>query len=166
MGSNRKHYFSHYTPDGNVLDMKCDLGTHNEMTKLGTSELVRFETMILRCTRNRAKTETAISKEIKLNLPIVSQLVTDLMMKGLLRRTRNQRTILFSRKDFFSTTLEGLLALEQFQKNDTYRSLLSQTLEGLKYGSQGMLKEAASNSLTLRLLIGTVRLLFRAAKYR
>jgi DNA-binding MarR family transcriptional regulator len=165
MGFDKKYYLSHYSPNGNAMDTSYDCGTHNEMPNIRRSERDRFETMILRCTRNRAKTEIAISKEIKLNLPIVSQLVTDLMMKGLLQRTRNQRMMLFFRKDSFSTTIEGLLALEHIQRNGTNRTFLSQTLGGLKYGSQRMVEEATSNSILLKLLFGTLRLLFRAAKY-
>ena len=166
MGLNRKYYFSYCSPNRNANGHEeCGHGTHNEMTNIGRSQLAHYETMILLCTKKRAKTEAAISKEIKLNLPIVSQLVTDLMIKGLLQRTRNRRTKLFSRKDSFSTSLEGLLTLEHIQRNGANRAPLFHTVEGLKYGGQKILEEATANSMTLKLFLGTVRLLFRATKY-
>lgn len=161
----KKNYFSHYSPDVNAREMKFPQGTYCEVTNSGEADLTCFEIKILRCTRSNPKTETRISKEIKVNLPTVSQLITELMMKGFLQRTRNQRLILFPGKDSFSTTIEGLLALEQNQRNGSNRTFLSQVLYTLKDSGQRIVEEATPNSLTLKLFFGTLRLLYRATKY-
>ena len=161
----KKNYFSHYNPDVNARETKFPQGTYCEVTNSGEADLTCFEIKILRCTRSNPKTETRISKEIKVNLPSVSQLITDLMMKGFLQRTRNQRMIFFPKKDFFSTTIEGLLALERNQRNDSNRTFLSQMLYMVKDGGHIIAEEATPNSLTLKLFFGTLRLVYQVTKY-
>jgi len=160
----KKNYLSQYSPDENSTGAKCFLGTCN-MTYNGKSELTRFELSILRCTKSSPKTETKISSEIKINLPIVSQLITELMMKGLLERTKNRRPIIFAKKEYFSTTIEGLIALEHIQRSGTPHTFLSQMINALKDSSQRIVEEATPNSLTLRLIFGTARLIYRVARY-
>ena len=160
----KKKYFSGYSPDENSTGAKCSLGTCN-MTYNGISDLTRFEVLILRCTRSNPKTETKISSEIKINLPIVSQLITELMMKGLLERTKNRRPILFAKKEYFSTTIEGLIALEHIQRSGTPHTFLSQMINALKDSGQRIVEEATPNSLTLKLIFGTARLIYRVARY-
>src|ERR671919_2415895 len=84
---------------------------HNE-----SCALTRLEILILECTKSKPKSEAKISREVKINLPIVSQVITDLMLKGLMERTRRRR-ILLANKEYFSTNLEGLIALERAQRN-------------------------------------------------
>ena len=81
----KKNYFSHYSPDVNAREAKFPQKTYCEVTNSGEADLTCFEIKILRCTRSSQKTETRISKEIKVNLPTVSQLITDLMLKGFLQ---------------------------------------------------------------------------------
>ena len=160
----KKNYLSQYSPDENSTGAKCFLGTCN-MTYNGKSELTRFELSILRCTKSSPKTETKISSEIKINLPIVSQLITELMMKGLLERTKNRRPIIFAKKEYFSTTIEGLIALEHIQRSGTPHTFLSQMTNALKGSSQRIVEEATPNSLTLKLIFGAARLIYRVARY-
>lgn len=161
----KKNYFSRYSPDVNAREAKFPQGTYCEVTDSGEAYLTCFEIKILRCTRSNPKTETRISKEIKVNLPTVSQLITDLMLKGFLQRTRNQRMIIFPKKDSFSTTIEGLLALECNQRNGSNRTFLSQVLYMVKDSGHRIAEEATPNSLTLKLFFGTLRLLYQVTKY-
>lgn len=165
MGYYKKDYISHYGPNVNTRDTKFRQGTYCEATNSREPELTRLEIKILRCTRSNAKTESSISKEIKVNLPTVSQLITDLMLKGFLQRTRNRRMIFFPKKDSFSTTIEGLMALERNQKNGSNRGLLSQVLFMVKDSSHRIVQEAIPNSLTLKLFFGTLRLVYQVTKY-
>jgi DNA-binding MarR family transcriptional regulator len=165
MGYYKKNYFSHYSPNVNAREMKFPQGTYCEVTNSREPDLTRLEIKILRCTRSNAKTETRISKEIKVNLPTVSQLITDLMLKGFLQRTRNRRTIFFPKKDSFSTTIEGLMALERNQKNGSNRTLLSQVLYMVKDSSHRIVEEATPSSLALKLFFGTLRLVYQVTKY-
>ena len=161
----KKNYFSQYSPDVNAREAKFPQGTYCEVTNSGEAYLTCFEIKILRCTRSNPKTETRISNDIKVNLPTVSQLITDLMMKGFLQRTRNQRMIFFPKKDFFSTTIEGLLALERNQMNGSNRTFLSQVLYLVKDSGHRIVEEATPNSLTLKLFFGTLRLVYQVTKY-
>jgi predicted transcriptional regulator len=161
----KKNYFSHYSPDVDAREMKFPQGTYCEVTNSGEAELTCFEIKILRCTISNPKTETRISKEIKVNLPTVSQLITDLMLKGLIQRTRNQRMIFFPKKDSFSTTIEGLQALERNQRNGSNCTFLSQVLYMVKDSGHRILEEATPNSLTLKLFFGTLRLAYQVIKY-
>jgi predicted transcriptional regulator len=161
----KKNHFSHYSPNVNAMETEFTQGTYGEVTNSGESDLTCFETKILRCTRSNPKTETRISKEIKVNLPTVSRLITDLMLKGFLQRTRNKRMIFFLKKDSFSTTIEGLLALERNQRNGSNRTFLSQVLYAVKDSGQRIVEEATPNSLTLKLFFGTLRLVCRVTKY-
>ena len=88
-------------------------------------ELTRLETLILGCTKSKPKSEAKISREVKINLPIVSQVITDLMLKGLMERTRRRR-ILLANKEYFSTSLEGLIALERAHRNTMNYTFFSQ----------------------------------------
>ena len=161
----KKNYFSRYSPDVNAREAKFPQGTYCEVTNSGDADLTCFEIKILQCTRSSQKTETRISKEIKVNLPTVSQLITDLMLKGFLQRTRNQRMIFFPKKDSFSATIEGLLALERNQRNGSNRTFLSQVLYMVKDSGHRIAEEATPNSLTLKLFFGTLRLVYQVTKY-
>ena len=73
--------------------------------------------------------------------------------------------IFFPKKDSFSTTIEGLMALERNQKNGSNRGLLSQVLFMVKDSSHRIVQEAIPNSLTLKLFFGTLRLVYQVTKY-
>jgi DNA-binding MarR family transcriptional regulator len=131
---------------------------HNE-----SCDLTRLEILILECTKSKPKSETKISREVKINLPIVSQVITDLMFKGLIERTMKHR-ILFD-KEYFSTNLEGLNALDHSRRNATKYTFFCQALGGLKDRSQGILVDLTSDSTSLKLIVGTAKLVYRMARY-
>jgi DNA-binding HxlR family transcriptional regulator len=122
-------------------------------------DLTRLEILILECTKSKPKSETKISREVKINLPIVSQVITELMLKGLIERTMKRRILFY--KEYFSTNLEGLIALDHSRRNATKYTFLSQALNR----SQSILVDITSGSMSLKLIMGTVKLLCRMARY-
>jgi hypothetical protein len=129
----------------------------------GPCNLTALEILILECTKSKAKSETKISREVKTNLPIVSQVITDLMLKGLIERTIRRR-ILFG-KEYFSTNMEGLNALERSRANNKKYTFFWQAISNMKDQSQSILVDLTSTSLTLKLILGTARLMYRMARY-
>jgi hypothetical protein len=127
-------------------------------------ELTRLEILILRCTKSKPKSEAKISREIKINLPIVSQIITDLMLKGLMERTRRRR-MLFVNREYFSTSLNGLIALEHARRNTKNYTFFSQLFFGLKDSSQRILEDITIDSIALKLVVGSLKLACRMAKY-
>ena len=152
-----KNYLYQHTSRIDTLSRE-NKGANNE-----SFGLTRFETLILRCISGNPKTETKISKEVKINLPIVSELVTDLMLKGYIERTRRRR-VLFASKEYFSTTLEGLIALEIVQRANKNHGFLSQVFDTLMDKSQKILDEISSDSIILKLLLGIAKFVLRMAK--
>lgn len=153
-----KNYFYQYTSSNDTMS-SSNKGANNE-----SFGLTRFETLILRCIKSNPKSETKISREVKINLPIVSELVTDLMLKGFIERTRRRR-MLFASKEYFSTTLEGLIALEIAQRTNKNHDFLSQVFVTLKDSSQKILDEITSDSIILKLILGAAKFVCRMAKY-
>ena len=151
-----KNYLYQHTSRIDTLSRE-NKGANNE-----SFGLTRFETLILRCISGNPKTETKISEEVKINLPIVSELVTDLMLKGYIERTRRRR-VLFASKEYFSTTLEGLIALEIVQRANK-NGFLSQVFDTLMDKSQKILDEISSDSIILKLLLGITKFVLRMAK--
>ena len=133
------------------------------VTHYGSCNLTSTEILILECTKSKAKSETKISKEVKINLPIVSQVITDLMFKGLIERTIRRR-ILF-KKEYFSTNIEGLIALEQSRTNTKKYTFFWQAVSNVKDRSQSILVDLTSTSITLKLILGTAKLIYRMARY-
>jgi DNA-binding MarR family transcriptional regulator len=126
-------------------------------------DLTRLEILILECTKSKPKSETKISREVKINLPIVSQVITELMLKGLIERTMKRRILFY--KEYFSTNLEGLIALDHSRRNDTKYTFFCQALSGFKDRSQSILVDLTSGSMSLKLIMGTVKLVCRMARY-
>jgi DNA-binding MarR family transcriptional regulator len=75
------------------------------------AQLSPWEVRILRVVRSETRQEKAIARCVRLNELIVSEFVTELMLKGYIER-RRRRWMLFFSREYFSITLEGLAALE------------------------------------------------------
>jgi predicted transcriptional regulator len=133
------------------------------VTHDGPCNLTALEILILECTKSKAKSETKISREVKINLPIVSQVITDLMFKGLIERTIRRR-ILFG-KEYFSTNMEGLIAVEHSRANTKKYTFFWQAVSNMKDHSQSILVDLISTSITLKLILGTAKLMYRMARY-
>ena len=69
-----------------------DNANDNEATN--EIHLDEWELRILTSLKSSLKTERKISKEVKLNTSIVSELITRLMEKGLILSTRRRRSVL------------------------------------------------------------------------
>jgi DNA-binding MarR family transcriptional regulator len=125
--------------------------------------LDNFEILILKCIKSKAKSEKEISKQVKMNIPIVSQLITDLMLKGFIERTVRRR-IFFTYTEYFSMTLEGLMALEIADSKNNNTILSSQLFLALKGTGQRIAGEIIIDSLTLKLILGTLKMAYRIVK--
>ncbi len=67
---------------------------------------------ILNCIKGQSRTEKQIAKMIRLDIFIISPLITELMLKGYVETIRKRRLFFFSR-EYCIITIEGLDALEQ-----------------------------------------------------
>lgn len=139
---------------------------HRTTTSSGENNIAldNFEILILKCIKSKAKSEKEICKEVKVNMLIVSQVITDLMLKGFIERTVRRR-IFFNYTEYFSTTLEGVMALDIVANKDNNPILLSQLFHALKGTSQKMVGEIISDSLPLKLILGTVTITYRIVKF-
>src|SRR5215212_8147598 len=75
-------------------------------------ELSKREIQILNCIKGQSRTEKKIAKMVRLDILIVSPLITDLMLKGYVEIIRRRRLFFFSR-EYCTITVEGLTALER-----------------------------------------------------
>jgi DNA-binding MarR family transcriptional regulator len=92
-------------------------------------QLSPWEVRILQVVRSATRQEKAIAKYLRLNDLIVSEFVTELMLKGYIER-RRRRWMLFFSREYFSITIEGLAALEAAE------SKIDRIMEFLKDSSQ------------------------------
>ena len=124
--------------------------------------LQRLEYQILKSIKVKPKTEKKIAGQLDVNVSIISQIITGLMLKGYVERTR-QRRMLFYSAEYFSTTIEGLIAFEA----NTSATMLpwSRVLSMWQDIAYSMLIPLASQSLSLRLGIMAVRTTYRLAKF-
>ena len=74
-------------------------------------ELSKREMQILNCIKSQSRTEKKIAKMIRLDIFIISPLITELMLKGYVETIRKRRLFFFSR-EYCVITVEGLDALE------------------------------------------------------
>jgi DNA-binding MarR family transcriptional regulator len=75
-------------------------------------ELSKRETQILNCIKSQSRTEKKIAKMIRIDIFVISPLITELMLKGYVETIRRRRLFFFSR-EYCTITVEGLDALEQ-----------------------------------------------------
>lgn len=73
--------------------------------------LQRLEYQVLKSIKVKSKTEEKIARQLDVNVSIISKIITGLMLKGYVERTK-QRRMLFYSAEYFSTTIEGLIAFE------------------------------------------------------
>ena len=75
-------------------------------------KLSKREVQILNCIKSQSRTEKKISKMIRLDILVISPLITELMLKGYVEIMRRRRLFFFSR-EYCTIPLEGLAALEK-----------------------------------------------------
>ena len=124
--------------------------------------LSRWEIQILKCIKSKALTEKKISKELSLDISVISPLITDLMLRGFVERTRRRR-MYFSSREYFAATIEGLSALEANRyKNGSI--LWNQLISMLKDNSERMLLEFSNKSLPFKVTLGVIKTTYKIAK--
>jgi predicted transcriptional regulator len=125
-------------------------------------QLQRLEYRVLKSIKVKSKTEKKIARQLDVNVSIISQIITGLMLKGYVERTK-QRRMLFYSAEYFSTTIEGLVAFEA----NTSATMLpwSRVLTVWQDIAYGMLIPLASQSLFLRLGVAAVKTTYRLAKF-
>jgi predicted transcriptional regulator len=123
--------------------------------------LLRLEYQVLKSIKVNSKTEKKIARQLGVNVSIISQVITGLMLKGFVERTRERRMLFYS--EYFSTTIDGLLALEA--NSATIMNPWSRVLLLCRDIANRMLFPLASQSLAVRLGIGAVKTTYRLAKF-
>ena len=123
--------------------------------------LLRLEYQVLKSIKVKSKTEKKIARQLGVNVSIISQVITGLMLKGFVERTRERRMLFYS--EYFSTTIDGLLALEA--NSATIMHPWSRVLLLCRDIANRMLIPLASQSLAVRLGIGAVKTTYRLAKF-
>jgi predicted transcriptional regulator len=122
--------------------------------------LLRLEYQVLKSIKVKSKTEKKIARQLGVNVSIISQVITGLMLKGLVERTRERRMLFYS--EYFSTTIDGLLALEANSATIMYP--WSRVLLLCRDIANRMLIPLEGQSLAVRLGIGAVKTTCRLAK--
>ena len=126
--------------------------------------LGQLEIQILKSIKSKSKTEKKIAKQVALNTSVVSQLITSLMLKGFIERTRKRR-LLFSSTEYFSATIEGVMALEMTMGSSnifSWNHIISILKED--YGER-MILGLTNKSLALRLTFEAIKTTYKLAKF-
>ncbi|HYY66333.1 MAG TPA: hypothetical protein VE622_04315 [Nitrososphaeraceae archaeon] len=125
--------------------------------------LGQLEIQILKSIKSKSKTEKKIAKQVALNTSVVSQLITSLMLKGFIERTRKRR-LLFSSTEYFSATIEGVMALEMTMGSSNIFSW-NHIISILKEDGERMILGLTNKSLALRLTFEAIKTTYKLAKF-
>ena len=120
-------------------------------------ELSKREIQILNCIKGQSRTEKQIAKMIKLDIFIVSPLITELMLKGYVETIRRRRLFFFSR-EYCIITEDGLAALEQA------RSLFENMVELIKERAVETIDNIAADSPLLKLTVMSAKAAYKTVK--
>jgi DNA-binding MarR family transcriptional regulator len=124
--------------------------------------LNQWEIQILKCIKTNSKTEKKIAKEIGIDISVISPLITNLMLLGFVERTRKRR-MHFSSREYFSTTIEGLAALEEAIRG-TSNTFWNQLSSILKSHGERLLIEWSNKSLPFKVTLGAIKMTYKIAK--
>jgi DNA-binding MarR family transcriptional regulator len=120
-------------------------------------ELSKREMQILNCIKDQSRTEKQIAKMIRLDIFIISPLITELMLKGYVEIIRRRRLFFFSR-EYCIITVEGLDALEQV------KSPFENLLELIRERTLETIDNIAAESPILRLAVISVKAAYKTVK--
>lgn len=120
-------------------------------------ELSKREIQILNCIKGQSRTEKQIAKMTRLDIFIVSPLITELMLKGYVETIRRRRLFFFSR-EYCIITVEGLAALEQA------RNLFENIVELIKERALETIDNFAADSPLLKLTVMSAKAAYKTAK--
>jgi DNA-binding MarR family transcriptional regulator len=109
-------------------------------------ELSKREIQILNCIKGQSRTEKQISKMARLDIFIVSPLITELMLKGYVETIRRRRLFFFS-SEYCMITAEGLAALEQT------RNLFENIVELIRERALETIDDITADSPLLKLAV-------------
>jgi DNA-binding MarR family transcriptional regulator len=120
-------------------------------------ELSKHEMQILNCIKGQSRTEKQIAKMIRLDIFIISPMITELMLKGYVETIRKRRLFFFSR-EYCIITVEGLNALEQA------RSPFENLVELIRERALETIDNIVSDSPILKLALMSVKAAYKALK--
>ncbi len=120
-------------------------------------ELSKHEMQILNCIKGQSRTEKQIAKMIRLDIFIISQMITELMLKGYVETIRKRRLFFFSR-EYCIITVEGLNALEQA------RSPFENLVELIRERALETIDNIVSDSPILKLALMSAKAACKALK--
>ena len=120
-------------------------------------ELSKREAQILNCIKSQSRTEKKIAKMTKLDIFVISSLITELMLKGYIETIRRRRLYFFSR-EYCTITIEGLDALEQA------RNPFENLVELIRERSLETIDNIASDSPILKLAIMSAKATYKTLK--
>jgi DNA-binding MarR family transcriptional regulator len=120
-------------------------------------ELSKREIQILNCIKGQSRTEKKIAKMVRLDILIVSPLITELMLKGYVETIRRRRLFFFSR-EYCMITVEGLAALEQA------RNLFENILELIRERALETIDNIAADSPLLKLTVMSAKAAYKTVK--
>jgi DNA-binding MarR family transcriptional regulator len=120
-------------------------------------ELSKRETQILNCLKGQSRTEKQIAKMIRLDIFVISPLITELMLKGYVETIRRRRLFFFSR-EYCTITVEGLDALEQA------RNPFENLVELIRERALETIDNIAADSPLLKLVVMSAKAVYKTLK--
>jgi DNA-binding MarR family transcriptional regulator len=120
-------------------------------------ELSKREIQILNCIKGQSRTEKQIAKMIKLDIFIISPLITELMLKGYIEIIRRRRLIFFSR-EYCTITVEGLDVLEQA------RTPFENLVELIRKRALETIDDIAADSPLIKLAVMSAKAAYKTVK--
>ena len=120
-------------------------------------ELSKRETQILNCIKSQSRTEKKIAKMIRIDIFVISPLITELMLKGYVETIRRRRLFFFSR-EYCTITVEGLDALEQA------RNPFENLVELIRERALETIDNIAAESPVLKLAVMSAKAAYKAIK--
>ncbi|HEX2471193.1 MAG TPA: hypothetical protein VHJ59_00435 [Nitrososphaera sp.] len=120
-------------------------------------ELSKREIQILNCIKGQSRTEKQIAKMARLDIFIVSPLITELMLKGYVETIRRRRLFFFSR-EYCIITVEGLAALEQA------RNLFEHIVELIRVRALETIDDITADSPLLKLAVMFAKAAYKTVK--
>ena len=116
----------------------------------------------MKCIKSKAKTEKKIAKEVTLNMSVVSPIITDLMLRGFVQRTRKAKMYVSSR-EYFSATIDGITALEATRRGNSI--FWSQLTSLVNDNIERMIFDLSEKSLAFRVILGSIRTSYKLGKF-
>jgi hypothetical protein len=120
-------------------------------------ELSKHETQILNCIKSQSLTEKQIAKITRLDIFVISPLITELMLKSYVETIRRRRLFFFSR-EYCTITVEGLAALEQA------RNPFENLVELIRERALETIDNIAAESPILKLVVMSAKAAYKTLK--